>query len=139
MTAHALASRTGQALSETWRGNLDSATVARHWAMNRLAAEGGDARWRAGQVIAELIANALRHTHSGEPGGRFTVTVDTGGPWIWIAVTDEGSVTVPVASPQPPDLLVEGGMGLHLVSEFSVEWGHEPYGTGRITWATIAR
>lgn len=148
MTAHTLACRTGRLLTGSWPGLLENVPPARRWLRNALAAEGREPRDFAETAAAELIANALRHTASGLPGGRFAVSVDTGGPWIWVGVLDEGSAQTPVAADIAPDLmdrlptddLPDSGMGIALIlSGVTVDWGFEPYGQGRITWATIAR
>lgn len=135
-----LADRTALTLSDAWSGQPRNATLARHWLAGQLAAESGGVRTNAAQIVAELITNAIKHTHSGDPGGRFVVAVDAAsGPWVWVGVIDEGAVTEPVATRLETGVLYESRMGLAVVEALAVGWGHEPYGRGRITWATIAR
>jgi anti-sigma regulatory factor (Ser/Thr protein kinase) len=134
-----IADRMALTLSDAWPGQPRNATDARHWLIERLAAESGGVRYKAEQIIGELIANAIKHTYSGSPGGRFVVAVDAGSPWVWVGVIDEGAVTEPVATRLETGVLYESRMGLAVVEALAEAWGHEPYGRGRITWATIAR
>ncbi|MEU7884324.1 ATP-binding protein [Microbispora bryophytorum] len=43
-------------------------------------------------IVSELATNAIRHTGSGEPGGRFVVTVRLQTSRVWLGVLDEGGV-----------------------------------------------
>jgi serine/threonine-protein kinase RsbW len=148
MTALTLACDPEHALTKTWPGLPENVGEARHWLYDRLAAEAADTRHRAATVLSELVTNALRHTRSGVRGGRFKVIVVPGQPWILISVVDEGAADVPIAADLGPDLmdavdvadLPESGMGIALlIGSLAESWGHEPYGPGRCTWATIAR
>ncbi len=40
--------------------------------------------------LSEVAANAVLHSRSGRPGGRFAVRVTRAGCWLQVAVTDEG-------------------------------------------------
>ena len=40
--------------------------------------------------LSELAANAVLHSHSARPGGRFTVRVCRAPGWLRVEVTDEG-------------------------------------------------
>lgn len=144
----AVACRPQSTVSETWPGLLENAPIARHWLLDLLAAESDDVRHIVGTVASELITNALRHTQSGQPGGRFMLTVDAGpgSPWIYVSVLDEGAASVPVAAAPPAleDLAIgdlpEAGLGLgQVVSALTVDWGHKKVGSGRSTWAIVAR
>lgn len=128
------------ATRRTWPGLPEHARAARHWVHDRLADHGPDVVHTAGIVVTELFSNAVRHTRSGDRGGRVEVTVDVGDPWIFIGITDEGAATVPaIPEPDPVDPLPTSGMGLAILSQLAVEWGHREIGSGRITWAMVAR
>ena len=78
-------------------------------------------------VVSEFAANALRHTVSSEPGGRFLLEVRRWSGGAAVSVTDEGSHKVP-AIPEPDDLS-ECGRGLQTVHSLAAEWhwagGHD--------------
>ena len=77
-------------------------------------------------AASELVTNALRHTRSGDKGGRVVVELLTTAGQYTLRVTDEG--------PRPgeegayprlcEDLDPErvGGMGLHLVKALATDW-----------------
>ncbi|MBC6462093.1 ATP-binding protein [Actinomadura sp. HBU206391] len=69
----------------------------------------------------ELVANALRHTKSGQPGGSVTVEIDRSPRTVAIAVTDQGGPTEPVAVEATE--LAESGRGLRTVSVLADRWG----------------
>lgn len=81
-------------------------------------------------AASELAANAVQHSRSREPGGRFTVRAgihpadylrleveDGGGPWSELPGTDER------------------GRGLGIVDVLSSQWGIEDDELGRVVWA----
>ena len=83
--------------------------------------------------VSELCANAIMHTASGN-GGVFTVEVDCPRDGVArIAVTDEGSTSVPAAGAL--DLMAEGGRGLALVAACTSRWGYADAYPGRTVWA----
>lgn len=69
----------------------------------------------------EFVANALRHTRSGRPGGSFIVEVGRRSGEVHIAVSDQGGPTDPAAT--DADLFAESGRGLYTVSATASEWG----------------
>ena len=88
----------------------------------------------AGDVVLmadELAANAVLHSHSGEPGGMFTVRVEVcDGIWVHVGVQDEGGQTAPRlraggcgSGSGSDDASSEGGQGLRIVSALSEAWG----------------
>lgn len=85
-------------------------------------------------VTAELAANAMRHTRSGQAGGRFVVEVRR---WqcgsVAIAVTDEGTTTDP--RPRDPDELAESGRGLRSVATLASHWCWTGDNSGRTVMA----
>ena len=48
--------------------------------------------------LSELAANAVQHSRSAGPGGRFTVRVSRAGPWLRVGVTDDGGPWAPQPS-----------------------------------------
>jgi Histidine kinase-like ATPase domain len=78
----------------------------------------------------ELAANAVLHSHSGEPGGLFTVHVEIcDGQWVRVGVEDEGG-------PTPPRLRTggDGGQGLRIVAALSDAWGVSGDVVTRTVW-----
>src|SRR5437868_642500 len=86
-------------------------------------------------VISELATNAVRHSHSGQAGGLFGVTVHAGGGLLLLAVLDEGGPTSPCI--QPPDDVRPTGRGLLLVDELTTRWGVDGDECGRTVWALL--
>lgn len=86
-------------------------------------------------AVGELVANALRHTRSGQ-GGRFTVAVLQDAARTAISVTDEGGPTEPVAGDAAE--LDECGRGLRTVSLLADSWGWHGNENGRTVTAVFA-
>jgi anti-sigma regulatory factor (Ser/Thr protein kinase) len=90
-------------------------------------------------VISELGTNALAHTGTGKPDGRFVVELEVHPAHVWVAVVDMGADTEPaLADGDPSSPALVGGRGLFLVEALSAKWGTEPAGQGRRVWAEIA-
>jgi anti-sigma regulatory factor (Ser/Thr protein kinase) len=83
-------------------------------------------------LLSELVTNSVRHSGSGLPGQRVTVTVLSEGEVIRVEVTDRSGVTVPVL--RPADSGAEGGRGLYLVDSLAARWGVERAGDRTTTW-----
>jgi serine/threonine-protein kinase RsbW len=83
--------------------------------------------------VSELCANAITHTASGD-GGAFIVSVAYPRDGVArVAVTDEGSSSVPAAGAL--DLTAEGGRGLAMVAACTSRWGWAENCPGRTVWA----
>ena len=67
-------------------------------------------------VVQEACTNAVRHAHGLDPSKRLRVEVVRHDDALEIVVRDEGA-PFDVAAPEPlrPDLLREGGYGLHIM------------------------
>ncbi len=106
----------------------------------RLAGEVLQPGWQADSALtclSELVANAIQHTRSGEPGRSFVMLVRRlpDGSAL-VSVWDEGVRTVQdVGSDRRP---AGHGCGLAVVAMLSEQWGVERLHAGRRTWCRIA-
>ena len=82
--------------------------------------------------VSELATNAVLHSRSGRPGGRFTVCARMRAASVRVAVADEGG---PWGQQQNGD--GQGGRGLLIVSELASRWGREDGAAGRTVWFEI--
>ncbi|WP_233510715.1 ATP-binding protein [Actinomadura craniellae] len=75
-------------------------------------------------VVTELVANAIRHTASGGPGGAVGVELRCCRRGVAVAVTDQGGPGEPVARTvgETLDALAEGGRGLLTVAAYATWW-----------------
>ncbi|MGI5328072.1 ATP-binding protein [Actinomadura nitritigenes] len=83
----------------------------------------------------ELVANALRHTESGQCGGRFTVEVVQTGDRVRVAVTDQGGPGEPAC--REAGELDESGRGLRTISLTAASWGWHGNDRGRTVAAVF--
>jgi Histidine kinase-like ATPase domain len=117
--------------ARTYRGTPASVPEARRFVGELLA--GCPARETLLTCVSELCANAIAHTASG-CGGVFTVDVDCPQAGAArVAVTDDGSASVPAAGSL--DLMAEGGRGLAVVAACASRWGFSEAYPGRTVWA----
>jgi serine/threonine-protein kinase RsbW len=117
--------------TRTFRGLPASVPEARRFVAELLA--GCPAREALMTCVSELCANAIAHTSSGN-GGVFIVELDLSRPGVArLAVTDEGSPSIPTAASL--DLMAEGGRGLALVAACTTRWGYADAHPGRTVWA----
>ncbi|QVQ50151.1 ATP-binding protein [Spiractinospora alimapuensis] len=119
-------------------GHAASAQEARHWLTGELrsAALGPEPLFRAEQVFAELMNNAIRHSRSGLPGGGVHARLRIGASLLRLEVTDDGSdVSEPRARRSGPG--VESGHGLFLVETLSARWWTRTDGAHRTMYAEI--
>lgn len=80
--------------------------------------------------LSELVTNATLHSHSGRPGGQFTVRVEMNGNSLRIEVHDEGG---PWHGAGATDEL--HGRGLSIVRQLARVWGRDGDSeTGWIVW-----
>ncbi|MEO3782287.1 ATP-binding protein [Actinocorallia sp. B10E7] len=95
----------------------------------------------------ELVANTVRHTRSGLPGGRFTVEVrrwrgtcgayDKETELVALCVSDQGGDGEPNTS-FPEDEYSETGRGLWTVAQTAASWGWFGGPAGRSVCAVFA-
>jgi anti-sigma regulatory factor (Ser/Thr protein kinase) len=82
--------------------------------------------------VSEFSANAILHTRSGEPGGRFTVRVEIyPQDYVWVEVEDGGGPWERNAGDGLP------GHGLDIVDKIASEWGTDGDMRGWIVWARL--
>ena len=86
-------------------------------------------------AAGELVANALRHTKSGQ-GGAFTVYLFHTGGSTALSVADEGGPTEPAVTEAGE--WAESGRGLRTVSVLADSWGWHGDDTGRTVTAVFA-
>ncbi|MBB6173183.1 anti-sigma regulatory factor (Ser/Thr protein kinase) [Nocardiopsis mwathae] len=91
-------------------------------------------------AAGELAANAVRHTRSGEPGGRFGIEIYRRPGAVTIEVRDQGPrrngpESEPHVRRQPLD--VEHGRGLALVEALTDEWSTRRLTDGRVVSCTL--
>jgi hypothetical protein len=82
-------------------------------------------------LMAEVAANAVLHSASRRPGGRFTVRADASeGEYLRVEVSDQGGPW------QPKDARTDGrGHGLDIVTALADDWGrHGDPATGWTVW-----
>jgi anti-sigma regulatory factor (Ser/Thr protein kinase) len=120
-----------------FRGTPASVPEARRFVAELLA--GCPAREVLMTCVSELSANAITHTASGD-GGVFIVEVACPRDGVArVAVTDEGSSSVPAAGSLGAfgalDLAAEGGRGLAIVAAYTSRWGWADAYPGRTVWA----
>jgi anti-sigma regulatory factor (Ser/Thr protein kinase) len=88
-------------------------------------------------IAAELVTNAIRHTPSGQEGGKFTVRIRHRPGRARLEVTDGGT------SPWRPaqrggDGVAEHGRGLQIVAALADEVGYAvTAGRGQAIWAVL--
>lgn len=88
---------------------------------------------------SELGTNAVTHTRSGQPGGRFTVEVTWSPKAARVVVGDQGSDEVPVCpmNAGDPEAFLESGRGLLMIDMMSAAWGIVGDATARWLWADV--
>jgi anti-sigma regulatory factor (Ser/Thr protein kinase) len=112
---------------------------------------GPDTADLAEAAIAELLANAVQHSRSGQPGGTVTVLITgSSASGVTVHVHDQGAPGGAVPRPRDAGDEAESGRGLRIVGELSDAWGTRPgaeccgagagrqaAGLGRCTWCAI--
>ncbi|MFE3454994.1 ATP-binding protein [Nonomuraea sp. NPDC059194] len=83
-------------------------------------------------VVSELATNAILHTASGAPHGRYALVVEVGVDNVEITVADQGKALVPV-----PRGDGEFGRGLELVRELAEDYDAVDTESGRTVWCRL--
>jgi anti-sigma regulatory factor (Ser/Thr protein kinase) len=111
--------------SRTFPAAPEQVREARRFLATVLA--GRDAR-DALLCLSELVTNAVVHSHSGQPGGTFTVRAQLDGQRLRVEVGDQGGPWHPSALVSAD---VQNGRGLLIVGQLASRWGckgHSHYG-----------
>ena len=72
--------------------------------------------------LSELVTNATVHSHSGGPGGQFTVRVEMNGNMLRVEIHDDGGSWRRSDSGSPDG---QHGRGLGIVSQLARAWGRD--------------
>jgi anti-sigma regulatory factor (Ser/Thr protein kinase)/DNA-binding XRE family transcriptional regulator len=99
-------------------------------------ADGCPAAGDALLCLSELATNALLHSRSREPGGRFTVRAQRHGSHLRVEVRDQGG---PWAPPALTDPAGHNGRGLAIVDQLSRTWGRSGNEAGWTVWFEIGQ
>jgi anti-sigma regulatory factor (Ser/Thr protein kinase) len=108
-------------------GLKEMSAVARRWVRVH-AGRRSDENDTLALLTAELFANAVRHSRSGQPGGEVVVAVSKTGMTTQVKVVDNGP-REPGAGPRLRTVDVAagdgelGGFGLRLVNDMATRWG----------------
>jgi serine/threonine-protein kinase RsbW len=86
-------------------------------------------------IVSELATNAIRHSRSGLPGGRFGVSLHAGATLLILAVHDDGGPSTPHLCQAEADN--QSGRGLYLVETLTKRWGIHGDEAGRTVWTLI--
>lgn len=86
----------------------------------------------AALVVAELVANAIKHG-----GSHIELDLATADDTIRIAVFDSAVTTNEIA-PQSPDPESQHGRGLAMVDQLVTRWGRDDAPNGKTVWAEIS-
>lgn len=121
--------RDGQKWQQTFPGLRTQVREARRFTTTHLPDHPD-----AALIVSELATNAVEHTHSGHPGGTFTVTIEHrfDGAAL-LEIEDQGG---PGTFGQPTHGR-EGGRGLTLVAALTAAWGVKGDAAGRTIWAEL--
>ncbi|MGW4490247.1 ATP-binding protein [Amycolatopsis sp. NPDC004368] len=80
-------------------------------------------------IVTELATNALQHGR-----GRPVVRLRQAGAVVRLEVADDSPVLPATRAPGP-----DGGWGLRLVRELSLDWGVTPGVRGKVVWCELGR
>lgn len=91
-------------------------------------------------LTSELVTNAIAHSASGEPGGKFEIMVSLGDGWACVEVADLGGPGTPSPQERDPYDISEHGRGLDLVEALAHSWGtvQRAPAPGRAVWFVLA-
>lgn len=116
----------------TFPGQPGQVSVARRWLAQMI--DGFAAMDDVLLACSELATNAIVHSDSGQPGGRFTVRLAIRQDIVRVEVLDQGG-----AGPgrQQVEESSQCGRGLTIVAAITDAWGIAGDGEGRTTWYEI--
>ena len=82
--------------------------------------------------VSELATNAVLHSRSGRPGGRFTVRAAVRAGRVRVEVGDEGGPWRLAGAENG-----QSGRGLAIVGDVASRWGRDDGDAGRTVWFEI--
>jgi anti-sigma regulatory factor (Ser/Thr protein kinase) len=115
-------------------GHARHARTAREFIALMLGAHSWPDEGVADLLVSEIVANSVRHSESGQPGGTITVTVTTTPGQFLVEVMDHGGAGDPVVRPASDGDDAENGRGLRLVADLAADWGYYRLRDRLITW-----
>jgi serine/threonine-protein kinase RsbW len=130
MAANLPAAAAPPVTARVFAGDAGQVRAARRFLAGAL--DGCPAAGDALLCVSELATNAVLHSRSGRPGGRFTVRVTVREGSVRVAFADEGG---PWGHERDGD--GQSGRGLLIVGELASRWGRDEDGAGRTVWFEI--
>jgi anti-sigma regulatory factor (Ser/Thr protein kinase) len=122
-------SQAARKYGQTFPAQADQVSQAR--AFLRRALAGCAMAEDAVLICSELATNAVLHSGSARPGGKFTVRAEVReGDYVWIEVEDQGGRWTEEKNE-------EGGRGLEIVTVLADYWGIEGDETARVVCARL--
>jgi anti-sigma regulatory factor (Ser/Thr protein kinase) len=118
----------------TITGHARHARTAREFIALMLGAHSWPDEGIADLLVGEIVANSVRHSQSGQPGGTVTVTVTAAPGQFLVEVMDHGGAGTPVVRPADDGDDAENGRGLRLVEDLAADWGYYRLRDRLITW-----
>jgi serine/threonine-protein kinase RsbW len=121
---------------QAFPGRPDEIRTARAW-LARLV-NGFAAADDVVLACSELASNAIIHSHSGQPGGMFTVRASVDSEQVRVEVIDEGG---PWGAAVRCDIGLEesglSGRGLAIIAAIATTWGIAGDQEGRTAWFEV--
>lgn len=114
--------------------------LARAFLNTCAAGQGDDYQYVFTLLGSELAANALCHSRSGQPRGRYTLTCQRVPNGLHLACTDAGStdhvthVDHLTHAPEGLSLEAESGRGLAMINLLATAWGDNGSSAARQVW-----
>lgn len=115
-------------------GQARYARTAREFIALMLGAHSWPDEGIADLLVTEVVANSVRHSQSGQPGGTITVTVTAAPGQFVVEVMDHAGGGDPVVRPASDGDDAEHGRGLRLVADLAADRGYYRLRDRLITW-----
>ena len=119
----------------TFPGQPGQVSVARRWLAQMI--RGFAAADEVLLACSELATNAIMHSASGQPGGRFTVRLAISQDIVRIEVLDQGGTWPGRQGALGYEDASQCGRGLTIVAAITDAWGISGDSEGRTTWCEI--
>lgn len=124
----------------TFPGQPGQVSAARQWLAQMI--DGFGAMDEVLLACSELATNAIMHSDSGQPGGRFTVRLAIKQDIVRVEVLDQGGTgpgreKAPGGEGEHAEDSGQRGRGLTIVAAITDAWGISGDYEGRTTWCEI--